>query len=893
MTARRRREAVERLDPSRAGDRFALRDALVLDPDAETRAAAALRLDPAAAAKLAPYLRDAALDASVRVREAAFVALARARDAAGLGVALGAVRGDRAWRVRRAAALFAGGFDGDRALAVLACATSDPFWRVRVAARRAAARLDARVVVGASTAGSGPAPEEAPPWHDEDPAVVVARLVRADCVARPADLLPYLGHPHDALRRFAVARLAAVAEPALLSRAAGWLEDERTPYGPAAVETLLARAGESATQVARQLVSDGHGTPGVLAWAMRHLDRAPEWDTVVAGAQSGDPRLVRACVERAVEAAPSRSALAALLADRLGDDDPATRGLAALGLARLGRDGRSLLLSLPPAEQPTPVHVLLVDIADEAGDVARLEGLSATDHALVRARALAALARAGALSAAARSDAAQDDDPWIRASVLCTATAPQVLSADADGFVRLAAARLVSTPAPPSVVAWARTAHVEADPRLRLRAVELLPADAARDLLVFLRDEHPAVRRAALDTLEAGRAEDALRTLATDPAVDPATRRSALTFLSRGMDEGARDELARVAAVLSQDDPVREHAAMLLCAVEGRPPAIRAAVAAVGVVSAPVTAVAPHADRRTLGRSGLQVTPFGLSGARTLEARDFAAARERGVNLFFWEPPHRELTRFLRTDRGSDRVVVTGTYHADAASIERDAARARAALRVDGVDVLLAFWTRSRARLDEVEPIFSRLRRSGAVRAIGISTHDRALAVEAAERGFDIVMVRHSAAHRAAENVVFPRCAQLGVGVLTFSNLCYGQMLHATRTPLSAPVTAADCYRYSLAQPGVHACIAAPRRPRELAEDLAVVGDPTLGPERMRELRAHGDEVYARSKAWAAETWGVDARTDASPAAALAEAVASEPEGPRGMSDVLSHAVTS
>ena len=35
--------------------------------------------------------------------------------------------------------------------------------------------------------------------------------------------------------------------------------------------------------------------------------------------------------------------------------------------------------------------------------------------------------------------------------------------------------------------------------------------------------------------------------------------------------------------------------------------------------------------------------------------------------------------------------------------------------------------------------------------------------------------------------------------------------------------SAADCYRYSLSQPGVTACISAPRRPEELIENLAAL----------------------------------------------------------------------
>ena len=244
-------------------------------------------------------------------------------------------------------------------------------------------------------------------------------------------------------------------------------------------------------------------------------------------------------------------------------------------------------------------------------------------------------------------------------------------------------------------------------------------------------------------------------------------------------------------------------------------------------------------------------------GAHGLSFEDFSLAHARGVNLFFWEPSHRELSRFLRTKPAAETVVVAGCYHADAVSIERDVVRALRSLRRDSIDVFLAFWTRSPSRLDEVVGVLRSLTERGLIRAAGVSTHDRSLACDAADRGADVVMVRHNAAHRGAEASVFPHCEERGTGVLTFSNLCYGRMLHRSPAALAAKVTAPDCYRYSLSQAGVHACIAAPRRHSELLENLAVVDNPLVGPERLAELRAHGDHVYARSKAWSAETWRV------------------------------------
>jgi hypothetical protein len=53
----------------------------------------------------------------------------------------------------------------------------------------------------------------------------------------------------------------------------------------------------------------------------------------------------------------------------------------------------------------------------------------------------------------------------------------------------------------------------------------------------------------------------------------------------------------------------------------------------------------------------------------------------------------------------------------------------------------------------------------------------------------------------------------------------------------------ADCYRYSLSQPGVTACISAPRRHRELIENLEVLQQPTLDAASQAALRRHGEGV--------------------------------------------------
>jgi hypothetical protein len=110
------------------------------------------------------------------------------------------------------------------------------------------------------------------------------------------------------------------------------------------------------------------------------------------------------------------------------------------------------------------------------------------------------------------------------------------------------------------------------------------------------------------------------------------------------------------------------------------------------------------------------------------------------------------------------------------------------------------------------------------------------------EAGWDPVMVRHSAAHRGAEAAVLPRAAELGVSVLTFNNTCYGRLLQARGTV--PPPDAGDCYRYTLAQPGVTACWSAPATLDQLEGSLAVLRDPTLPPDRRERLLRQGNLVY-------------------------------------------------
>jgi HEAT repeat protein len=177
---------------------------------------------------------------------------------------------------------------------------------------------------------------------------------------------------------------------------------------------------------------------------------------------------------------------------------------------------------------------------------------------------------------------------------------------------------------------------------------------------------------------------------------------------------------------------------------------------------------------RSLGPRRLPVAPLGISGHYGLPVLGFGRAYEAGVNLMFWEPNYRTMTEFFACVGPSVRGVIhllAGTFEADGQRIRRDAENVLRSLNIEQIAIFLLFWVQSWRRVTpDVCGALEQLQAEGKIAAFGLSTHSRPLAVEALDTGWDPVMVRHSAAHRGAEQEVFPRAARRGASLITFSN---------------------------------------------------------------------------------------------------------------------------
>ncbi|MDY7230844.1 aldo/keto reductase [Hyalangium rubrum] len=909
-----RRDAVDAVDMSALPGRYALRQALLADEDAEVRASAARRLGEARDRRFTSALIEALGDPMPSVRDRAWRALARLGARELVPHTDQASREEPVWWVRRAAVRAAASVAGSGALELLLRTLEDPFWRVRNAAVQALVWLgegDAEVRQRVRAAGAGQAPGAVraaaaylegvwgtdapspgsvalpeptqPPiedgLEDEDPAVVTARLERMPASEiPPVKLVEWLGNPHEALRSLARRRLLERRDPEAIRLAMRWLDEPRVPHAAAEVSSLLGRMDLEELPLAARILGEPP-RPGAVAWASWvavRRDQGELLERVRALARHEEPAVRRAALSGLVHEPASREQVLAAL----GDPDASVREEVLAAWERRPPAPSAImafaraLVAFAPRARSVRERRAVVEAAGVVGDEALLVRASADEEVSVRAVALSERAVRGSLSPEERLEALAHEDPWIRTAVLDVPSARNACESDPDPSVRRAALELL-------VSQSARLSEEETrgvalavsrspDPWMRARAAELLRAEGTREeleaLLRLSMDSAPMVRAATATVLEACDTLDALLTelLRGDARVgDADVRASAYTWLLRGADAEAFEHLC--AALRGSTEPERVVAhleAMTLVFpddviatapdIERRRPVRTRKEQGASKRAPPQAPMRP--SWRPLGNTGLSLSPLVLSGANGLSPASLTEAHEAGVNAFFWEPDYAPLTRFLRSSRSRrpGMVLVGGTYHSGPEAIRRDVESALRQLRTDWLDVFLLYWVRSPHRLNPEDfEALERLRAEGKLRAFGFSTHLRDVAREALrERPWPVVMTRHSAAHPGAEAALFPEALARGTGVLTFTATCYGRLLQPTpgMPADSALPSAVDCYRYSLSQPGVSACLSAPRSHRELMQNLEVLARPWMVPEALEAMRAHGARVRARNQ---------------------------------------------
>lgn len=286
---------------------------------------------------------------------------------------------------------------------------------------------------------------------------------------------------------------------------------------------------------------------------------------------------------------------------------------------------------------------------------------------------------------------------------------------------------------------------------------------------------------------------------------------------------------------------------------------------------------------RKLGRTNLTVSCLGLGGGGGISSEDTLYAFDQGINYFFYSS---DLHHFLYTSmagalhqlcgrRSSVRekvVLATVTYIKSpevAASALFDQFQE---LGIDYIDVFFWGWIGAndgsalndclkispdlrgpnsvyQRMVERIAGTSERLKKMGAVRYVGASFHDMNLARQWLNSSvLDVVMVRHNAAHRSAQNQVFNQLDAQDPkrpGIVTFKSTgSHTGVLWNAPDCLSAMCwqpTVPDLYRYSLTQNCVDVCLMGLQRREEIDAAITSIQKGKLTAAELDYLSIYGD----------------------------------------------------
>lgn len=254
-----------------------------------------------------------------------------------------------------------------------------------------------------------------------------------------------------------------------------------------------------------------------------------------------------------------------------------------------------------------------------------------------------------------------------------------------------------------------------------------------------------------------------------------------------------------------------------------------------------------------LGNTGITVGRLGVASSYRAPAQAYREAFEAGCNYFTWGSFIRgrsgamgEALQDLFAGGNRHRVALSMLSYAHSGFLtDHFLRRGLKQLGTDYADVLLLGYFSKRPPQRVLDGAM-KLKEAGVVRAIGITTHNRALVPELHKEGIlDLYHVRYNAEHRGAEEDLFPHITgPEKPGIVAFTATSWGRLLSEKRMPEGErPASAAECYRFALSHQAVDVCMTGPRTLEELRENLQVLREGPLSEEEMARMRRIGDWV--------------------------------------------------
>lgn len=263
----------------------------------------------------------------------------------------------------------------------------------------------------------------------------------------------------------------------------------------------------------------------------------------------------------------------------------------------------------------------------------------------------------------------------------------------------------------------------------------------------------------------------------------------------------------------------------------------------------------PFLEKRELGNTGLKTSRLGIGSTFNAPASAIEAAVEWGVNYLYWgtvrQPDFAEAMRNLERKNRQQLIYTIQSYSRDAETVEGEVEEALSACGVNRFDFLL-LGSRDDKPSDAFIEVFERLRDRGLVRFLSISSHNRPFLptlLDDYANGtcpYELLMFRYNAVHRGAERDIFPYVTERPTPFMaTYTSTRWGHLLDPEKMPPGEdPVSARDCYRYSLSPEAVDMVICGPGSAAQMEEAISALEAGPLSEEEKERIERIGEHLY-------------------------------------------------
>ena len=258
----------------------------------------------------------------------------------------------------------------------------------------------------------------------------------------------------------------------------------------------------------------------------------------------------------------------------------------------------------------------------------------------------------------------------------------------------------------------------------------------------------------------------------------------------------------------------------------------------------------------TLGRTGLEVTRFGLGGAYCTSPEGYREALDCGITYVDTARAYRDgedeevIGRALE-GRREGLILATKTGKRDAEGARRDLETSLRLLQTEHVDIYqLHHLNTQEEREQALAPggameAVQKAREEGLFRFIGVTGHDWVQVQKAVETGlFDTVLCWYNCAMKEPEDTVFPPALAHNTGVVIMNAGRNDKLFGGPNAPAQE-----QFYRYVLRHEAVGTTVMGLRDVARFRDIASALSDRvTIAAEEVAELEAYGAEMRASGK---------------------------------------------